>query len=168
MFFMFQTLILTFCPFLNLSITIVIKSFFSGDSCIIQDVKLLRMIGLAKLKQGLYHLVINKASQPLTQCSSFVNSSTTSPIPTNHIWHYKLGHLSGKCLHILHEQFPFISKYLNEHCDVCHLAKKLKLSHFSSHNRASKSFYLLHMDILGPFSKASIHGHNSQIFSNHC
>ena len=44
-------------------------------------------------------------------------------------------------------------------CDVCHLAKQRRLSYSPSINKASKIFELVHMDIWGPFSKASIHDH---------
>jgi hypothetical protein len=112
--------------------------FFHGDSCTIQDVNFQRMIGLAKLKKGLYHLEITKNNH-----SPSTNSFTTNPITKNNLWHFRLGHLSSNLLNILHEQFPFISKHSNEACDVCHLAKQRKLSYSTSDTHALKPFHLL-------------------------
>lgn len=39
------------------------------------------------------------------------------------------------------------------------LLNKKKLSYSPSSNRTSKAFDLIHMDIWGPFSQVSIHGH---------
>jgi len=48
---------------------------------------------------------------------SFENLSTTCLIPTNHIWHYKLGHF------FLENVLIFYMNNFNTHCDVYHLAK---------------------------------------------
>ena len=113
---------------------------FSGDFCKIQEVSSLKMIGLAKLKEGRYHLVISKKEQLSSPRTSSVNTSTTTPVTTSNLWHFRLGHLSGNRLNILHQNFPFISKHINETCDVCHLAKQRKLSYSPSMSRASKIF----------------------------
>nr|KYP51629.1 Retrovirus-related Pol polyprotein from transposon TNT 1-94 [Cajanus cajan] len=115
------------------------------------------MIGLASLKQGLYHLVINKEGC-LPTFSSSANSLTANTNNKN-LWHLRLGHLSGSRLNLLHEQFPFISKHINETCDICHLSKQKKFPYSISTSRATKMFDLIHMDIWGPFSKPSIYGH---------
>ena len=117
------------------------------------------MIGLAKLKHGLYHLQINKDINQVIPKASFINNFSTPPITNANLWHFRLGHLSGKRLNVLHSTFSFISKHIEENCDVCHLAKQKKLSYSPSINRASKPFDLVHMDIWGPFSQPSIHGH---------
>jgi hypothetical protein len=39
------------------------------------------------------------------------------------------------------------------------LAKQKKLSYTLSSSQTSKWFYLLHMDIWGPYSTATLHGH---------
>ena len=132
---------------------------FSTDVCQIQDVNTLKMISLAKLKEGLYHRIINKANQSLPHPSPNVNFLVYTPISSSNIWHFRLGHPSKNRLYILNKSFPFISKHINGSCDVCHLAKQRKLSYSSSMSRASKIFELIHMDIWGPFSKISIHGH---------
>jgi len=130
---------------------------FSGVNCYIQEIESLKMIGLGKLKQGLYHLDIIK-SQTSPKVSS-INNFTIPPITNTNLWHYRLGYLSENRLNILHMNFPFISKHVDDNCDICHLAKQKRLSYSPSFNRSCKSFDLVHMDIWGPFAKLFIHDH---------
>jgi len=44
-------------------------------------------------------------------------------------------------------------------CDLCQFAKHKHLPFSSSTSHASKNFELLHLDIWGPLSIASVHGH---------
>ena len=82
---------------------------FSNNFCTIQDMNSLKTIGLAKLKDGLYHLIVNKEERCSPYTNSFINFSMTTPITKSNLWHLRLGHLSGKHLNILNELFPFIS-----------------------------------------------------------
>ena len=113
---------------------------FSNNFCTIQDMKSLRMIGLAKLKEGLYHLIVNKEEGHSPHNSSFIKFSMTTPVTKSNIWHFRLGHLSGKHLNILNELFPSISRHTLEACDICYMAKQKKLSYSTSMNKASKIF----------------------------
>ena len=88
-----------------------------------------------------------------------MNSSVSTPVTSSNLWHFRLGHLSRKKLNVLNQKFPFISKHTNEMCDVCHLAKQRKLPYSMITSRASKIFELIYLNIWGPFSKTSIHGH---------
>lgn len=132
---------------------------FSNDFCTIQDKSTFQMIGLAKLRQGLYHLEVKKEAKNPTYFPHFTTNSTIHNVSSSNLWHYRLGHLSRNRLSMLHDQFPFIPNHVNEKCDICHLAKQKKLPYSPSSNRASKAFDLIHMDIWGPFSQVSIHGH---------
>nr|KYP36109.1 Retrovirus-related Pol polyprotein from transposon TNT 1-94 [Cajanus cajan] len=132
---------------------VIFSNQFSNILCQIQDMNTLKMIGSANLKEGLFHLDIGKERRSST------NNATATPINNSNLWHFRLGHLSSNRLNVLNQQFPFISKHSNEVCDVCHFAKQKKLSYSPSSSRVSKIFDLIHMDIWGPFSKASIHGH---------
>ena len=131
---------------------------FAVDFCKIQDVTALKMISLAKLMNELYHLVISKDDHLSPHATAHVNSFVCTPITASNIWHFRLGHLSGKCLNSLSQSFPFIPKHINATCDICHLVKQKKLSYSASMSRATKIFELIHLDIWGPFSKVSIHG----------
>ena len=102
---------------------------FSNSHCQIQEMKSLKMIRLAKLKHGLYHLQINKDVNQAIPKVSFINNFSTPPITKTNLWHFRLAYLSGKRLNVLHSIFPCISKHVEENCDVCHLAKQKKLSY---------------------------------------
>jgi len=132
---------------------------FSNFQCEIQEKKSLKTIGLAKLKHGLYHLETYTKSIHTPPKTTFINNFSTPPVTNSNLWHFRLGHLSGNRLNTLHKSFPFISKYVDENCDICHLAKQKKLSYSPSANRALKPFDLIHMDLWGPFSQSSVHGH---------
>ena len=119
----------------------------------------LKTIGLAKLIEGLYYLVIDKDKWLSSYTNSHVCTTISTPVTAFNVWHFRLGHLSRKRLNILSQSFPFIPKHTIEPCDVCHLAKQRKLSYLPSLSKASKIFELIHLDIWGPFSKHSIHGH---------
>jgi len=94
----------------------------------------LKTIGLARLKEGLFHLLIGKDRSPST------NNITTNTINDSKLWHFRLGHLSRNRLNVLHQQYHFISKDSNEMCDVCHLAKQNKLPYSLSTSKSSKKF----------------------------
>jgi len=132
---------------------------FSNFQCEIQEKKSLKTICLAKLKYGLYHLETYTKSRHTPPKATFINNFSTPPVTNSNIRHFRLGHLSGNHLNTLHKNFPFISKHVDENCDICHLAKQKKLSYSPSANRALKPFDLVHMDLWGPFSQSSVHGH---------
>jgi len=132
---------------------------FVFDSCKIQEVNSLRVIGLAKLRKGLYYLADSKMSTHLQPNNVVINHTAATPITTSNLWHFRLRHLSGNRLNILCQTYPFISRHVDEICDVCHLAKQRRLSYLPSLNKASKIFELIHLDIWGPYSKQSVHGH---------
>ena len=58
---------------------------FSSVFCKIQEVSSLKIIGLEKLKEGLYHLVISKEEQVSSPRTSSVNTSTTTPLTTSNL-----------------------------------------------------------------------------------
>jgi hypothetical protein len=55
--------------------------------------------------------------------------------------------------------YPNISIDSKAVCDVCHFAKQQKLPFNISQSIAKTNFELLHLDIWGPLSTTSIHGH---------
>lgn len=132
---------------------------FSNDFCKSHEMNSLKMIGAAKLQEVLYHLTINKDRQSLPPGLSCVNNLTTTSISNSNIWHFRVGHLFGNYLNVLHQQFPFVSKFINETCDDRNLAKQIKFSYSPSISRASKVFELVRMNIWGPFLKTFVHGH---------
>jgi hypothetical protein len=59
----------------------------------------------------------------------------------------------------MNKLYPFISVNKDCVCDVCHLAKQKKLSYQLSTSQSTRCFELLHMDIWGPYSTTTVHGH---------
>ena len=94
----------------KLIFTLSCKLIFYDHLCEIQDLSSLKMISLAKLEDGLYHLVISKKEWCSALTSPFINSFVATLVITTNIWHFLLGHLSGKRLNISNQDFPFISK----------------------------------------------------------
>ena len=130
---------------------------FSLTHCVIQDTRSLRMIGLARLANGLYYMDESLRVNKTSLCNHFATPS----ISKDELWHYRLGHLSHKQLQTLSQQFPTISCPNNSSipCNVCQFAKQKCLSYKVSNSNAKCAFELVHFDIWGPFSTTSIHGH---------
>jgi hypothetical protein len=129
---------------------------FSNSKCVIQDQKTLKMIGSADECEGLYYLnLTNKIAHVTT-----IDGSTLPTIPQSAIWHFRLGHLSQQRLASLHSKFPYVTADHNGICDICHLARHRKLPYSSSFNKASQAYDVIHLDIWGPISIKSIHGHS--------
>lgn len=56
-------------------------------------------------------------------------------------------------------QFPFISQNFTSPCDICQFAKQKRLPYCNSNTHSIQIFDLVHVDIWGPYSIPSIHGH---------
>jgi len=75
------------------------------------------------------------------------------------LWHQRLGHPSDERLKILQTYYPDIYVEKSYFCDVCHQAKQKKLLFSLSTTHYAHIFDLIHMDIWGPCSVISMHGH---------
>jgi hypothetical protein len=100
---------------------------------------------------------------PFSHSVSFNNTTiscnNSNVIPLSALWHFRFGHLSNSRLSDLTQMYPNISVDNKIVCDVCHFAKQRKLPFTSSNSIAKSNFELLHLDIWGPLSTPSIHGH---------
>ena len=76
-------------------------------------------------------------------------------VTSESIWHYRLGHPSASRIQILSTIDNSIVAHKSV-CDVCHLSKQRKLPFPISSSMSKNSFDLVHMDIWGLVSKASI------------
>jgi hypothetical protein len=114
------------------------------------------MIGFADAHDGLYYLKLEDKSAHV-HAADGTNNIT---IPTQAVWHFRLGHLSLNRMHLLHKQFPYIIVDNKGVCDICHLAKHKKLPYANSMNKADKPFDMIHFDIWGPINTKSLHGHS--------
>ena len=70
-----------------------------------------------------------------------------------------MGHPSFERLQCMQSYYPFLQNNKNFTCNTCHYAKHKRLPFTSSNSRALHSFDLLYLDIWGPCSKSSMHGH---------
>ncbi|PNX95813.1 retrovirus-related Pol polyprotein from transposon TNT 1-94 [Trifolium pratense] len=129
---------------------------FTDNVCLIQT-KLQKMIGSGKLIDGLYYL----EGTCFTQSSEkFGKSCNSVAIPKSALWHFRFGHTSQHRLEQMQQMYPTITINKDDFCcDVCHLAKQKKLPYTLSNSRATHCLELLHMDIWGPFSTPTPHGH---------
>ncbi|XP_055961065.1 uncharacterized protein LOC130015294 [Mercurialis annua] len=122
--------------------------------CFIQDLHTSKMIGLAKKIQGLYHLV-----KPFIATTKMAASTFKTPIDSSQLWHFRLGHPSTPRLKLLQASNPNITLPVNNHCDICHLAKQRKLPFPTSDTIVKNIFDVISVDIWGPFRTVSHNGH---------
>ncbi|KAJ8766765.1 hypothetical protein K2173_007832 [Erythroxylum novogranatense] len=107
-----------------------------------------KMIGSAKLIDGLYYLV----DDYLKNKEALVSSSIRSTLAKEQIllWHNRLGHPNFSYLkRLLPHLFKFVD-YLKLHCEQCTLSKSHKISYPTKPYQPSKPLYLIHSDVWGP------------------
>jgi hypothetical protein len=128
---------------------------FFLDHCIFQDLATGKMIGQARVKDGLYMLGMQGSSSnshPL----SFISVNSNKDDIWNH--HRRLGHLSFKTLS---HMFPSLFKNLNVeqfHCEICEFAKHHRVPFPISDSRSMSPFHIIHSDIWGPYNVPNISG----------
>lgn len=128
---------------------------FSNHSCCIQALPSMKMMGTAKVFNGLYVLELSVLPTPSPSTKVF---AVTSVSPAS-LWHHRLGHLSDSRLKSLYSNIsssPFVA---NLPCKTCHLAKQNKLVFPLSQSVYKALFDLIHVDIWGPNGIISIIGH---------
>jgi len=128
-----------------------IQCVFSHDVCQIQDTHTLKMIGHARLVEGLYRV----ADEDM--CN--VNNMTSFRTCNIDIWHFRLGHPSNKILDNICKNYIGIKYDLNNICEYCHYGKQHRLSFQTSETVTSDIFDLIHVDIWGSFNISFVHGH---------
>jgi len=143
----------------NLSCVII----FYSNGCHIKEKNSLKVIGSAEMLDRLYILRVSSyqniqikpvKSPDITNTVNF----TTSDL--ENLWHFWLGHVSNKSIDVIKNKFPFVKYNKSFVCDVCHFAKqKKKLPFPLSISKSKKCFDLIHVDLWGPYSISSIHGH---------
>lgn len=94
-----------------------------------------------------------------------IHARTAPSVHVNHLnsvndlWHMRLGHPSNKVLEHICTVFPYVKMNKTFVCDTCHFAKQNRLPFSSSITVTHHPFELVHMDIWGPLSITSMHGH---------
>lgn len=115
-------------------------------------------IGLARLLVGLYHMDFSRDQFPSGALNANICNNSVS-VPNNVLWHFRLGHSSLPLIHKLYSQVPYVHCDKIGVCDICYFSKQRRTSFPISKNRAAKPFDLIHLDIWGPYSIASVHNH---------
>ncbi|KAJ8774308.1 hypothetical protein K2173_011111 [Erythroxylum novogranatense] len=124
---------------------------FQLSTCCIQALPSRKMIGTANENHGLYILDLP------SKTFSF-SASVATAIPQN-LWHHRLGHVSDSRLKLFKPYIPDLHFSSTAACDTCHFAKQKKLPFPVSFTQSNKIFDIVHVDIWGPNSIISIHGH---------
>ena len=129
---------------------------FSSTSCTLQDTNNRVKIGTVEVRHDLYQLTLDQII-PKTICSTIIHPRC-NVIPID-LWHFRMGHPSSERLQCMQSYYSLLRNNKNFTCNTCHYAKHKKLPFPSSNLQTSHSFDLLHIDIWGPCSKPSMHGH---------
>ncbi|MCH96744.1 retrovirus-related pol polyprotein from transposon TNT 1-94, partial [Trifolium medium] len=99
---------------------------FDGLACLIQEKRNLKMIGSGELIEGLYYLT-NKPKPVTVNINTTPAQTSAIHIPTQALWHFRLGHFSHARLQLMQSYFPFVTLDTTSVCDICHLARHRKL-----------------------------------------
>ena len=117
---------------------------FFLDHCIFQDLATGRMIGQAKVKDGLYILGIQSSSSNHSPLP-FISVNSNKDDVWNH--HRHLGHPSFKTLK---KMFSSLFKKFDIgqfHCEICEFTKHHRVSFLLSDSRSLSPFTIIHSDI---------------------
>ncbi|XP_025983417.1 uncharacterized protein LOC114385294 [Glycine soja] len=132
------------------------KLIYSSNICILQDTNTKVRIGTTNVSRDLYQFT-PEASKSHTICSTITHPKC-KVLPIN-LWHFRMDHPSLERLQAMQSYYRFLNNNKNFICNTCHYAKHKRLPFSSSISHASNKFELLHIDIWGPCSKTSMHGH---------
>jgi hypothetical protein len=106
---------------------------------------------------GLFHLVFKPVMTTQHPSHSTAQTFSVKSVSSD-MWHYRLGHPSNSRIKLLSQYDSHISFDQNNCCSVCPLAKQHRLAFPVSHSFSKAPFDLVHCDIWGPFSVASLTG----------
>lgn len=134
---------------------------FDSKLCSIEEKSTSRMIGSAEAFNGLYilrvpHFTALSCTKPI---SNHINVVDLVNVLAANVWHFRLGHASNSCLESIQNKISFVKGNKSYICDVCHLAKQKHLPSPVSTTKSNECFDLIHIDIWGPYSTPSVHGH---------
>lgn len=135
---------------------------FFTNSCVIQDMHTLKMIGNGRRAVGLCVIDANSDSVHLSKVVNSLSHSMINNV-TDRIWHNRLGHLSFQNLNMLKDQLSFTCNKQNDGvvtpCPICSLAKQRKLSFVSNNHMSAGAFDLIHCDVWETYNVPTHAGH---------
>ena len=121
---------------------------FFDSYCEFQDLSSRKMIGSAKMVNGLYYFDESSNNGKGPSCG--LSSSIISVRDQIMLWHLRLGHPSFPYLKYLYPELFKSVDCFSFQCETCYLSKSHKNSYISKPYIASKPFYLIHSDVWGP------------------
>nr|KYP57023.1 Retrovirus-related Pol polyprotein from transposon TNT 1-94 [Cajanus cajan] len=129
---------------------------FYLNSCVIQDMTNKQKIGTVDVNGGLYQITLKPVISH-SVCTSVVHPRCNK-IPID-LWHFRLGHIYHDRMQCMKQYYPCLISNKDFMCNTCHHAKQRRLPFPLSNSHASQPFEIMHMDIWGPCSTTSMHGH---------
>ena len=94
-----------------------------------------------------------------TKSTYIINIVNVSASDLEILWHFRLGHVSNKCIDVLKNKFLFVKYNKIFVCDVCHSQSKKSLSFPISTYKSKKYFDVTHVDSWGTYFIPSIQDH---------
>jgi len=88
-----------------------------------------------------------------------INTVKVSASDIETLCHFRLRHVSNKCIDVIMTKFPFVKYNKSIVCDVCHFANQKRLLFSITTSNSKKCFELIHVDVWRPYSIPSIHDH---------
>jgi len=114
---------------------------FDSNGCHIQDKNSLKIIGSAKMQDRLYILRIPSCQkfQIKTLESTHIINTVNVNASDLALCHFRLGHISNKCIDVIKNKFPYVKYDKYFVYDVCHFAKQKILSFPISTSKSKKN-----------------------------
>jgi hypothetical protein len=115
-----------------------IRLFFLQSKCILQDLSKWRMIRLAEVQSGLYHLHKPFAQSNTEMLPSSISLPSSSLVEScsvaSNLWHFRLGHIPTTKINLLSSFDSSITVTCDSVYEICPLAKQVKKVVISSIN----------------------------------
>ncbi|CAH9085646.1 unnamed protein product [Cuscuta epithymum] len=118
---------------------------FFPDFCVLQELSSRKLIGVGRLRDGLYYME-SPGSERVALSVSI----------TSDLWHQRLGHASDGKLHHISSLKGF--QQSSNFCDPCLRAKQTRLPFPTSTIKTTRCFELIHCDIWGGYRSDSLSG----------
>ncbi|GJY20493.1 ribonuclease H-like domain-containing protein [Tanacetum coccineum] len=134
---------------------------FDEHTCYIQDLNLIKIVGIGNEFGGLYMFDEDKNGKSKCGMSDYVFVCHVS----KDLWHCRLGYPSDQVLSILSKNIGLnYDKHVSP-CDICHKAKQIMDSFSLSDHKSVTVGDLVHLDLWGPYKVVSREGLLSYVLS---
>ena len=128
-----------------------------SSSCFFQELSSGRMIGSARVLDGLYFFEDKNQESRQTLVSGVASISVSSSKEIM-LWHYRLGHPNFAYLKRLLPSLFNNKSLVSFQCEICQLAKHTRTSFIPRPYTPSTPFSLIHSDIWGPSKVTTSNG----------